>query len=482
MLHRIRFGVNLISITFLWSLSVIRLAGQNRDTVIFQPKGRFDFSLLYSGYTPLIDRLGRPYVYLATKELGLVTFDISDKSHPFPADTIPVAQLGNLKATGVSQAGTTLFISLGDFQGAGEKAGLAIFDFSNPLKPLLLDRWDSTTFAKGSTSVQIQGDYAYLSAMDEGLIILDISNRKQIRFVSQLIPDSKFGNHHNGYHTRGLYLSGDTILIAHDNGGLRIVDLTNKKKPLEIGQYVNQTIDSTGIAYYNHVLPIGNFAYCAVDFCGIETVDISNPSKIKNAAWLNPWNCTSQPPPFGSWNGSGGHCNEMAYSRAHHQIFISGGDSQILALDTKDPYHPRMNGMYGPSQDNIGSWGTDVFDELIAIANIHTLGFPFKSAVGGLELIQWTQSTLTEEHATTHPEAWLYPNPCYDQFVINANQSLEGVTLLLVNDLGEVVLQKTLNQELTQRIDCHKLPSVIFTALLIKDGIIMTTQRLVVLD
>ncbi|MFN8278710.1 MAG: hypothetical protein U0V49_00350 [Saprospiraceae bacterium] len=482
MSHRINICLGVISMLFLGHFSTFELNAQNRDSIIFQPQGRFDFSLLYSGYTPLIDRLGRPYVYLATKELGLVIFDISDRLHPFPVDSITVAQLGNLKATGVSQEGAHLLISLGDFQGAGEKAGLAIFDISNPLQPLLLDQWDSTAFTKGSTSVQIQGDYAYLSAMDEGLLILDISNSKQIRFVSQFVPDINFGNHHNGYHTRGLFLSGDTILIAHDNGGLRIVDIMDKKKPVELGKYVNQAIDTTGIAYYNHVLKIGQFAYCTVDFCGIETIDLSNPSKMKNAAWLNPWNCTSQPPPFGSWNGSDGHCNEIAYSSAHHQIFISGGDSQILALDTKDPYHPKINGTYGPAQDNVGSWGADVNDDLIAIANIHTLGFPFKSTVGGLELIQWTQSTLTDEHAMAHPEIWFYPNPCHDQFFIHSNQSLEGVTLFMINGLGEVVLQKTLNHDATQCIDCHKIPSALYSLLLMKGGIIMTSQRYVIMD
>lgn len=66
------------------------------DTVIFNTLGNFNFNFTYSGYTPLIDRLGRPYVYLAAKELGLVTFDVSNTMNPFPVDSQTVVSLGNL--------------------------------------------------------------------------------------------------------------------------------------------------------------------------------------------------------------------------------------------------------------------------------------------------------------------------------------------------------------------------------------------------
>ena len=102
------------------------------DTVIFNALGNYNFSFTYSGYTPVIDRLGRPYVYLATKELGLVTFNISTVSNPVPVDTQTVTSLGNLKVTGVIQDNHYLYASLGDFQGTTQNAGLAVFDVTNP--------------------------------------------------------------------------------------------------------------------------------------------------------------------------------------------------------------------------------------------------------------------------------------------------------------------------------------------------------------
>lgn len=309
---------------------------QTNDTIIFSQLGSFNFTWTYSGYTPLFDRMNRPYIYLATKELGLVTFDISNTSNPIAIDTIPVSALGNLKATGIAQDSIYLYISLGDFQNT-QNAGLAIYDITKPGMPILLDRWTNNEFNKGSSSVIYKGNYVYLSAMEKGVLVLDVSDKQNIKFVSKIIPDFNFGNKKFTYHSRGLFLKGDTLLVADDNGGLRIIDVTDKNNPIEIGKYINNKIDSTGAVYCNHVYQIGNYAYCAMDFCGIETVDVSDPLSITNVDWINPWNCLNQPFPFGTWNGSDGHCNEIAFSAQQNILFFSGGDTEILALSIVNP-------------------------------------------------------------------------------------------------------------------------------------------------
>lgn len=409
------------------------------DSVVFTPLGKYSFSSTYSGYTPLIDRLNRPYVYLATKELGLVTFSILDPLNPLPVDTIPVSALGNLKVTGVTQDSIFLFLSLGDFQGGGQNAGLAIYDVSDPLAPQLLDQWDSTAFVKGTSSVIRSGNFAYLSAMESGVLILDVSDKLDIRFVKQFIPDPTFGPHSYTYHSRGLFLSGDTLLVADDNGGLRIVDVTDKQNPVEIGKYVNTTINSTGAAYYNHIYRIGSLVFCAMDFCGFETVDISNPSQITSVAWLNPWNCTNQPPPFGSWLGSDGHTNEVVASATQTILFFSGGDSQILAFDPGDPAQPGIIGAWGPANDTVGSWGVDVWGHTAALANIYTPGFPFLSTVGGLQLLDWQVLTGIDEHGSNEYGLQFSPNPFSSQSRVTVRTTLQDARATIYNSLGEFV-------------------------------------------
>lgn len=436
------------------------------DTVLFNALGNYNFNLLYSGYTPLIDRLGRPYVYLATKELGVVTFDISNTSSLLPIDTIPKTTLNNLKATGVAQKGQFLFVSLGDFEGAGETAGLAIFDITNPSVPVMVDEWDSTYFDKGTSSVLLDGDYAYLSAMADGVLILDVSNPQNIQFVSQIIPDTNFGFHHGTYHARGLFISNDTLLVAYDNGGLRIIDVTNKQFPAEVGMYVNSAIDSIGRAYYNHIYRIGNTAWCAVDFCGIETVNVSDASAMQNIAWLNPWNCTNIPFPFGSWNGSDGHTNEIAYDAQHNILFFSGGDSQVLAIDAGNPSQPQIIGAFGMPDDSVGSWGVDAFNNMIAIANLHTVGFPFVSLVGGLQLLSYQVITGIEQFQHSN-DIKLYPNPTKSLLSISGLHFSPGDEITVTNVLGNRVLTLTISEHaLKQNIDISKLSKGVYFLLL----------------
>ncbi|HEY4800574.1 MAG TPA: T9SS type A sorting domain-containing protein [Bacteroidia bacterium] len=472
----------LISVVILSFLSQQAHALPPGDTVMFSALGHFNFSFTYSAYTPVIDRLGRPYVYLATKELGLVTMNISNTSNPIPVDTQTVASLGNLKVTGVAQDSNYLLVSLGDFQGTTQNAGLAIFDISNPANPVLLDRWDTAAFTKGTSTVIWQGNYAYLGAMQKGVVILDISNRHNIRFVSQIIPDTTFGSHSYVYHSRGLYLSHDTLLVADDNGGLRVINVANKQNPVEIGKFMSSAIPPVAAAYYNHVYRIGNYAYCAMDFCGVEVVNVSNPSAMSESAWLNPWNCTSSPPPFGSWNGSNGHCNEIAYAPLQNILMFSGGDSQVLAIDPSDPFHPRIAGEWGPPKDSIGSWGVDVFGNLVAIANIHTPGFPFVSTKGGLQLLSWQAALGVEENSDRKSNATIFPNPFSTSATLKTNEILQNATIKVYNSFGKQVNQ--LNNVSGQAITIRRseLPSGIYFLQIIQKNKIIAEGKIIISD
>jgi hypothetical protein len=456
----------LAAICILFSASITENinAQSVNDTVIFNELGKYDFNLTYSGYTPLIDRLGRPYVYLATKELGLVTFNISNTMNPVPVDTQSVASLGNLKVTGIAQDNDFLLISLGDFQGAGENAGLAIFNVTNPVSPVLLDRWDTAAFHNGTATVIFQDNYAYLGAMSQGVVILDISDKQNIQFVSRIIPDTTFGNPTHAYHARGLFVSGDTLLVAYDNGGIRVIDVANKQLPVEIGKYKSSTITADAYPFYNHVYRIGNYAYCALDYCGIEVVDVNNPALMTEASWLNPWNCSNQPPPFGTWNGSDGHTNEIAYASSQNVLFFSGGDSQILAFDPSDPLQPRIMGAWGPANDSVGTWGTDTYGNLVALANVKTFGFPFVSTVGGLQLLSWNFITEIEDDFEKAGNINVYPNPADNYFVLKVDKvpDLSGATMKIMNAVGANVMEFSLSSAAETRVDTHYLPSGIY--------------------
>src|SRR5262249_54060812 len=139
-----------------------------------------------SVYTPLIDRNGLPYVYGASPDIGVVIFNISNQMSPVPVDTIGIAALNNEKADAETQVGNNLYIASGNIQAGGERAGLTIYDVTSPAASVAHDHWDSAAFTHGCSQVIISGNYAYLAAMDDGIIILNISNRDNIQFVSHL--------------------------------------------------------------------------------------------------------------------------------------------------------------------------------------------------------------------------------------------------------------------------------------------------------
>jgi hypothetical protein len=428
------------------------LFAQN-DTVIFTERGHFFYSqplfTFYAVYSPLIDRMGRPYVYTASQELGMVTFDISNQNMPHPVDTITPAMLGNEHAASVAQDSNYLFIGKGVFQSSGQRAGLAIYDISNPLIPVLVDQWDSAAYTNGTSQVLLQGNYAYLAAMQYGVIILDISNRNDIRFVSNFVPTT-LPNTGFSPNARGLFISHDTLLVAYDGGGLRVIDVTNKYAPVQIGAYLNAAATANNSKpYYNHVWRIGDKAYIPIDYMGLEVDDVSNPSNITTTGWNNVWNNSG----FGAWGGSDGHANEIAWADpVANVLMVSGGDSQVLAFDPTNPSSPRVMGAWGvPNTDSLGSWGVDVFGNTVAIGIMKTPG-PFYSDSGGLQLLNWTFITAMHEYEMRTGQLKLYPNPASAICTIELPASPNDLfTIEVIDVMGRIVLTENADPKLNNR-------------------------------
>lgn len=411
------------------------LFAQN-DTVIFTTQGHFYYNQfpLWAVYSPLIDRMSRPYVYTASTDLGMVTFNISNLMAPVPVDTITPAMLGNAKASFLAQVGNLLFIATGNLQAAGERGGLSIYDISNPLQPLLKDHWDSAAYTHGSAHVIINGNYAYLAALDDGVIILNISNVNNIQFVSQIQPTNIACLNSN--HSRGLFLSGDTLLVANDCGGLRVINVSNPNAPAQMGAYLNTSSYGTGTPYYNHVYRIGDYAFIPVDYCGFEVDNVANPAAITNVATWNPWNCSSN-----NWNGADLHTNEIVSAMpTANVLMVSGGDSQVLAFDPTNPTQLRLMGAWGfPNTDSLGSWGVDVFGGLVALGYLRTPA-PFFSDHGGLQLLSWTLLTGEKENEMETGKLNLYPNPASEKCTIELPASPDKLfTIEIIDVMGKTV-------------------------------------------
>ena len=220
------------------------------------------------------------YIYVAAKNGGLIVLKETSSTLTQQAQ-LPINLFNNKEVMHLFQEGNYLYLALGNFFESGHKAGLAIVDISTPDNPTITDIIEADNTANGSAYIHVKDNYAYLCAMNNGLLIFDIQNKQQIQLLSQFVPDKNFPtpnpNSIQEPNARGFDIKDNYAYLCYDAGGIRVIDVSDKKNPQEISQYINGTFNKQKA--YNNILINGNYAYVASDYCGLETLDISNPYK-----------------------------------------------------------------------------------------------------------------------------------------------------------------------------------------------------------
>ena len=337
------------------------------------------------------DERNRPFLYVAAKSGGLRVYDMSDQ--PKLVCTIPVDKLEELDVCSLDQEGPYLYLALGNIFGATKQAsGLAILNVSVPDKTEVTSVWTSDDYARGGAAVvRCHADTVYLGAMSNGLLILDVVDRANPRLVSVLKPNVNFPDKRAGekkVNARGMALQGDHLFLCYDAGGLRVIDVSDRQQPIEVGRWVNPVMQGKPRAY-NNVLLDGDHAYVAVDYCGIEVLDISDPTNPTLAGWWNPWNCEES---GWTWFKSPGHANELDLDGTHELLFVSTGQSDLHVVDVTDPSEPRGVAVYGGLENEVGTWGVAMYASRVYLSYICTFGIPFKSNWSGVKVLEFNTS------------------------------------------------------------------------------------------
>ncbi|HRH39369.1 MAG TPA: hypothetical protein PK760_13545, partial [Flavobacteriales bacterium] len=90
--------------------SAAKLCAQPVDTVLFTEIGRYQHphvafpnGFSESTFSSRADRLGRPYLYMACKDSGLMTLDISLPAAPIVVDRLLPTELGDLFVMNMEQ-------------------------------------------------------------------------------------------------------------------------------------------------------------------------------------------------------------------------------------------------------------------------------------------------------------------------------------------------------------------------------------------
>ncbi|MES2284220.1 MAG: T9SS type A sorting domain-containing protein [Bacteroidota bacterium] len=412
--------------------------GQNCNNMNIQWKSDIASTCNFMIMTMMHDDLDRPYLYVANKEAGLKIYDISVITAPTLVATVSTNLFGSLDVTNVSQSGNYLFLSIGNTFTNPQQGGMAIIDITNPLLPTVTDHYLVPSSTSGGGIVKVEGDYAYLGAMKNGLVILDVSNKSNIQFVSQFVPNINYPPIANPnpdyYNARGMEVKNSIVYLCYDGGGFRIINCTNKLSPLETGRWCNPAV-YTPMDHpkaYNNIILDGNLVYIAVDYCGMEILNISDTSNITLTGWWNPYNC-----PNNNWFNTPVHANEIQYNKDCKQIFLSTGKSDMMVVDVSNPALPDSCNFYGGVSNSLGTWGVGLYQNEIYLSYICAI-VPFPSNWTGVKILTYTSCPLGIDESNDI-EFSIYPNPAQNDIKIETSIYLNNVELTIYNSFGQVV-------------------------------------------
>ncbi len=332
------------------------------------------------------DNKGKPFLYVASKESGLKIYNVSGA--PVLAKLIPASLLGSLDVMNLSQLDNYLYLALGNHFSQNQNFGFAIVDVSNPAEAAIVSVWKDDKLKGGAGTVECRGSYLYLGAMGNGLYVFDVTDKKKPTLLSKTIPDLKFPDSKfdaKKINARGIAIRNNLLYLCYDAGGMRIMDISDKKNIREVGRYSNPVMNGKPRAYNNAVID-DSLLYVTVDYCGMEVLNVADPGNIKQVAWWNPWHCQVS---GWQWFKSDGHANEIDYDKRSKLIFMSTGKSDLDVVNVEDPKAPVLCKVYGGTDNNIGTWGVSIYDDKIYLSYICTFGIPFKSNWTGVKILSY---------------------------------------------------------------------------------------------
>ncbi|ANQ54683.1 hypothetical protein BG95_08645 [Thermosipho sp. 1063] len=148
-----------------------------------------------------------------------------------------------------------------------------IMDFSDPMYPEEVSQF----YAKTANRSYVNGNYVYVTAKKNGLMIFDISdltNPKQVATVNT-----------NG-ETYALYIRDNYAYVVNKKRFFVIFDISNPESPKQISQLelLSNTNSSIRMA---DIWVEGKYAYVACKSDGFVIIDVSNPKSPKLVRIIN---------------------------------------------------------------------------------------------------------------------------------------------------------------------------------------------------
>jgi hypothetical protein len=171
--------------------------------------------------------------------------------------------------------------------------------------------------------------------------------------------------------------------VAYDAGGIRVLDVTDRRQPKEVGRYINAAMGQKQQAYNNLVLD-GDRLFAAIDYAGLEILDVKRVSAVRQIGWWNPWKAES----IGNlWFNSEGHTNQLQYDPKKHLVYLSAGDSELRVVDVSRPGRPELVGHVGQLKDGRGTWGVALGEDAVYLTYMNAV-VPFRGHWSGVVAVE----------------------------------------------------------------------------------------------
>jgi hypothetical protein len=327
-------------------------------------------------------------------QYGLVSLNVSNPRSPKYITKTTLA--GGSETLDV--AGDVVYIAAGSLL-----YSYSVLDPSNPVQ------LQSTNLGILFREIEVSGNYAYIAAANDGFVVVDIQNPRNIAQVGQLPFLS----------ANGLAVAGDVCYVVN-NSHLISIDITEPGTPSYLGTYA---LGSIG----NKVDISGDIAAVAIDTSGVELVNISDPS--------NPTQIAVQD------HGSSNDASDIAISGDY--AYIADGNDQLGLLEfrTSGADDDDLDGL--SFLDELWVHGSDwTLDNTPTISDplsfqVHLVNTPVNITwvVSDPENFTGTYRIFTNSSATTGYQPW----SSGEDIVLQLDTSILGQTTYIIeynNSIG----------------------------------------------
>jgi hypothetical protein len=313
-------------------------------------------------------------------ELGIL--DVSDPTHPQRIGYVALPDV----PTDINVVGDYAYVTAG-------QSGLHVVDVSTPWAPVTRGATHTPMDARG---VLARGNIAYVAAGEMGLGVFD---------VSEPSSPTELLFHDIGEVARDMVIvRGGDYLFVTNRPGLSIVDVSNPRKPVTVGQYhaPEPVVD---------VAVVGSYAYVA-DAAALRVIDISDPSHPTEKSVY----ATSQHMNM-VYAGQGPGCRTTSVVGEGGYAYVDGCAGNLV-LDVSNPALPTLVG----SSEGIDGYVGLVMD-----------GYAYIIGPSGLRVLDISYLAAPRAVGSYQAPAWFYDMAVADTYVYVAEYN-NGLRVLDVSD------------------------------------------------